>query len=238
MVNHTIFLLFSLYLYKYVYELLPSVNSKLPFTNAIWSMSMYFVIFWLGLRNLERSFREDIHSGNIEMYLLRPLGYVSQKVLIQIGQGLIPFLSALVLSVVVDWSLVGLPTVGISLGYWTLGLIIIFILSQILTCFIFTLCGLSGFWLQNSEPTYFVVSKLIMILGGAWVPIAFFPKTLQLIALYSPFGASMALSYAMYPDFGARLLPLLLNVSFWIIVLGVSTHVVSKRAIRKLSVNG
>ena len=47
MVNHIIFLLFSLYLYKYVYELVPSMQSKLPFPNAVWSMSVYFIIFGL-----------------------------------------------------------------------------------------------------------------------------------------------------------------------------------------------
>lgn len=238
MINHTIFLLFSLYLYKYVYELLPSLHDKLPFTNAIWSMSMYFVIFWLGLKNIEKIFREDIHSGNIEMYLLRPMGYIWQKVFIQIGQGLIPFTSALILSVLVGYLLVGLPSVNMPIFLWILSLVVIFFISQILTCFIFILCGLSGFWLQNSEPVYFVVSKIIMIFGGAWVPVAFFPKTLQLIAEFSPFGASLGLSYAMYPNFGDRFFILVLNTAFWILFCGILVQIVSKRAIKKLSVNG
>src|SRR5258708_6772004 len=86
MMNHLVFLLFSLYLYKYVYELLPSLQSKLPFANAVWSMAVYFMVFWLGVRNIEKIFREDIRSGNIEIYLLRPIGYIWQKVLIIIGQ--------------------------------------------------------------------------------------------------------------------------------------------------------
>ena len=238
MINHTIFLLFSLYLYQYVYELLPSLHSRLPFTNAIWSMSMYFVVFWLGLRNIERIFRQDILSGNIEIYLLRPINYVWQKVFVQIGQGLIPFFSALILSVLVDIFLVGLPQMSMSIPVWTMSLIAVFILSQILTALIFVLCGLSGFWLHNSEPIYFVVSKFIMIFGGAWVPVAFFPKALQLIAEFSPFGASMGLSYAMYPDFGARFGVLMLDMGVWIVICAVLVHIVSKQAIRKLSVNG
>ena len=237
MVNHTIFLLFSLYLYKYVYALLPAMGSRLPFSNAIWSMSMYFVVFWLGLRNIEKIFRQDIISGNIELYLLRPINYVWQKVFVQIGQGLIPFISALILSIIVDYLIVGLPQMSMPLSAWILSLVIIFILSQILTAFIFILCGLSSFWLQNSEPVYFVVSKFIMIFGGAWVPIAFFPKALQIIAEFSPFGASMALSYAMYPNFAERFGIIVLNVLFWILVCGILVHIVSSRAMKKLSVN-
>lgn len=238
MINHIIFLLFSLYLYKYVYELIPSMHDKLPFSNAIWSMSMYFVVFWLALRNIEKIFREDIKSGNIEMYMLRPISYVWQKVFMQLGQGLIPFASALVLSIIIDYLLVGLPNMSMPLYLWILSLVIIFILSQALTCLIFVLCGLSGFWLQNSEPIYFVVSKFIMVFGGAWVPVAFFPPLLQKIAEFSPFGASMALSYAMYPNFAERFGLILINIIFWILVCILLVNVVSKRANKKLAVNG
>jgi ABC-2 type transport system permease protein len=214
------------------------MQSRLPFPNAIWSMAVYFMIFWLGLRNIERNFREDIRSGNIEMYLLRPIGYIWQKVLIQIGQGLIPLLSATILSVVVCYFFVGLPIVNVPLIYWILGLLVILILSQVLTTLIFVLCGLSGFWLDNSEPIYFVVSKFIMIFGGAWVPVAFFPKALQLFAEFSPFGASMSMSFAMYPNFAVHFPIIILNIIFWIIFCWILVNIVSRRAFEKLSVNG
>jgi len=238
MVNHVIFLLFSLYLYKYVYELLPSLHNRLPFSNAIWSMSMYFVVFWLALRSIERVFRDDILSGNIELYLLRPISYIWQKVFIQIGQGFISFCSATILSVIVDYFLVGLPTVNMPLWLWITSLVVIFILSQILTALIYVLTGLSGFWLHDSEPIYFVVSKIIMIFGGAWVPVAFFPKLLQLIAEFSPFGASVGLSYAMYPNFGEQFGILVIDLLFWIVVCGLAVKIISNRAYKKLAVNG
>src|SRR3989344_7494875 len=238
MINHMIFLLFAIYLYKYVYQLLPSITSKLPFPNAIWSMSMYFVVFWLALRNIEKIFRYDILSGDVEVYLLRPIGYVWQKVFMQIGQGLMPFMWALILSVGVDYFIVGLPNMNMPIFLWIISLAVVFILSQTLTCLIFVLCGLSGFWLGNSEPIYFVVSKLIMVFGGAWVPVAFFPRALQVVAEYSPFGASMAISYAMYPNFGEHVGVLVLNTLFWIVICGVLVNIISKKAMQKLSVNG
>ena len=238
MMNHVIFLLFSMYLYKYVYELLPGMKSKLPYSNAIWSMSMYFVVFWLEVKNIHSIFRTDIRSGNIEMYLLRPIGYIWQKVLTQIGQGAMPFLSALATSVFIDCMVVGAPQVNTPILIWILGLVLIFILSQVLSFMLYILCGLSGFWLHDSFPVYFIISKFIMIFGGAWVPVAFFPKTLQLIAEYSPFGASMSISYAMYPNFGERFVPLVLNLLCWIFVCGLCVYFISKKAFKNLSVNG
>ncbi len=238
MINHTVFLLFSVFLYKYVYELLPQLHDRLPYPNAIWSMSVYFIAFWLGLRNLERAFRNDIQSGNIEMYLLRPFSYIRQKIYMQIGEGLVPFISALVLSVAVSWLFVGLPDVGMPAGQWIVFVALIFVLSRILECIMFVLCGLTGFWLQDSQPVFMVVSKLMMIFGGAWVPVAFFPEVLQKIAEYSPFGATLAISYAMYPNFGTHVYVIILNVLFWIVAMGALMYVVSKHAMRKLSVNG
>lgn len=228
----------TIFIYRYVYELLPNVQSRLPFSNAVWSMSMYFAVFWLGLRNIERIFRQDIISGNIELYLLRPMNYIWQKVFLQLGRGLIPFVLALILSVSINASILGTPAVHIPISLWIIGLAIIFVLSQILTCLIFVLCGLAGFWLQNSEPIYFVVSKLIMIFGGAWVPVAFFPHVLQRIAEFSPFGAAMEIAYAMYPNFAERFWIMVLNTVVWIIICTLLVLVISNRAVRKLSVNG
>ena len=81
--------------------------------------------------------------------------------------------------------------------------------------------------MDNSEPVYFLVSKLIMIFGGAWVPVAFFPKALQLFAEFSPFGGAMAVSFTMYPNFTERFPLLIFNIVFWIIVSIILVRVVS-----------
>ncbi|MBP9716217.1 MAG: ABC-2 family transporter protein [Candidatus Pacebacteria bacterium] len=238
MINHIIFLLFSIYLYKYVYELVPSMQGRLPLPNAIWSMSMYFIVFWLGFREIEKSFRNDIKSGNIELYLLRPVGYIWQKVFFQIGQGLISFIFATIFSVTISYFLIGLPAVDASIGLWIFGVLLVFILSQILICLIFITCGLTSFWIEDSEPIYFIVTKMMMIFGGAWVPVAFFPKFLQLFAIYSPFGSSMAVSFAMYPDFIERIPVILGSIIFWIVVFLITVVFISKSAFKKLAVNG
>lgn len=238
MMNHIIFMLFSIYLYTYIYSLLPSLNARLPFPNAIWSMAVYFMVFWLSVRNVERRIREDIVSGNIEMYLLRPIGYISQKVFVILGQGFVSFVSATILSVLVSYFMVGLPEINFSYTFWIFGIITTLIMSQIVTFLLFILCGLAGFWTENSEPFHFITSKLIMVFGGAWVPIAFFPKALQLFAQYSPFGGAMSLTYSMYPDFQERFPFLVASGVFWIIICLILVKVFSKRAFTKLAING
>ena len=70
--------------------------------------------FWLALRNIQRKFREDVASGNVETYLLRPIDYVKQKLLIQIGEGLWPFFFAIISAIVVCYLLVGWPIINVN----------------------------------------------------------------------------------------------------------------------------
>lgn len=238
MFNHVVFMIFVFFLYKNIYLISPGISNRIPLSNAIWSMSMYFVVFWLGLRELQKTFRKDILSGDVEVYLLRPMHYVWQKVIQQLGAGILPFTFALTTSFIISFLLVGFPVINTGPIIFIVLIIIIFILSQILTAIIYIIAGLSAFWLQDSEPVYFIVSKLIMIFGGAWVPVAFFPHPLQVFAEYSPFGASLALSFSMYPNFSERFSFWVGINLFWIILLGILAYFLSKSAYKRLSVNG
>jgi ABC-2 type transport system permease protein len=238
MLNHVIFLLFNFFLYKNLYNLKPELAQKMPLSNAIWSMAMYFVIFWLGTRRLSRLFKEDIESGNVEMYLLRPMDYIKQKVLQITGQNVYPFFLAIITSCVLSYILVGLPIVNGSGINFVLQLIGIFIFSQILMYLLYIFCGLTAFWLNDNVPIENLFGKFIMILGGAWVPVAFFPEIIQKIAYYSPFGVSASLSLAMYPDSVSNFTRNIVVIIFWSIIFLCINYFMNKKALKKLSVNG
>jgi len=238
MLNHIIFLLFNFFLYQNLYKIKPELVDKIPFQNAIWSMSMYFVIFWLGTRRLSRIFKGDIESGNIEIYLLRPMNYIKQKVLQITGQNIYPFLLALITSVVISFYLVGLPVIYGNKYFFLIQLFVILIFSQILMYLLYIFCGLIAFWMNDNTPIENLFGKFIMILGGAWVPVAFFPLVIQKVAYYSPFGVSASLSLAMYPDSISSFNRNMFVIMFWIIVFGLINYFTYKLAVKKISVNG
>ena len=69
-----------------------------------------------------------------------------------------------------------------------------------------------------------------MLFGNAWVPVAFFPAGLRYFAEHSPFGASMAVSYAMYPDFMQRF-PFWVGINIlWIILLSLLMVIMTRQA--------
>lgn len=238
MVNHTAFLVFVFLFYQYIYSITPALSERIPLANALWSMSMYYVVFWLSLRRIEAAMRKEIQSGVVEVYLLRPMSYVYQKILTEIGNGIVPCIFATVISVGMTYILAGIPDVGMSVGWWIVSTVLLFLVSQIMVALIYVLCGLAAFWMTDSEPVFFIVSKLTMILGGAWVPVAFFPHWMQLVAQYSPFGGTVAIAFAMYPNYGTQVWYLFGNCVFWILVLGLFVQIVSRRALKRLAVNG
>lgn len=238
MVNHAVFLVFVFLFYRYIYKITPALQERIPLANALWSMAVYYIVFWLSLRRIEQNMRKEILSGVVEVYLLRPMSYVYQKILAEIGNGIVPCIFATVLSVGMTYFLVGLPDVGMSVGWWVVTTILLFLVSQVMVALTYTLCGLAAFWMTDSEPVSFIVSKLTMILGGAWVPVAFFPHWMQLVAQYSPFGGTVAIAFAMYPNYGTQVWYLFGNCVFWILVLGFLVHIVSRRALKRLAVNG
>lgn len=238
LLNHTVFLLLNLFLYKNLYNLKPELAQKIPLQNAIWSMSMYFILFWMGVRRISRLFKDDIQSGNVEIYLLRPMGYIKQKVLQITGQHIYPFLMAVGTSCIITYTAVGLPVVHGSGFAFVIRILTLFVLSQVLLYSMYVFCGLTAFWLQNNMPIEQVIGKLIMILGGAWVPVALFPEVIQKIAYFSPFGASAAISFAMYPDSGVNFVRNVVVIVFWSLFFMVINYSMNKMALKKLSVNG
>lgn len=77
-----------------------------------------------------------------------------------------------------------------------------------------------------------------MILGGSFLPIALFPALMYKISLFSPFGAANMVTHTVYESWQTNWYQLVGVQLFWIIVLGLITYFMFKKAKEKVSVNG
>lgn len=85
---------------------------------------------------------------------------------------------------------------------------------------LYVLLGLMSFWLTDATSVYWVMSKLLFVLGGLMLPLELYPDWLQSVARYTPFpyllaGPAGFLLRAPGPDawtLGASL-------SFWALLL-------------------
>lgn len=222
--------------YVNIYKVAPAANNILPYRSALWSMGAYFFALAFTARRLFSYISQLIYTGNIELYLVRPMHVLLFNAAKLLGENLLQALITGATLIVTLWAIVGLPEqLSVSFVLWGIVLLGLGLTIELL---IAALVGLSAIWLENAAPLYMLLDKFILILGGSYVPVAFFPEILKKISLYSPFGATRFLSYSFYPDFADKMWSYLLLQIGWIIILWLCVSFVFARGQKHLSVNG
>lgn len=227
----TIWLYYYLFLYKGGTIL--GVNLQ----TVVWAMFLYFVFMYLNPRNMSTDIQKDIQTGKIEVILTKPVNYISYKLGEYLGNRFFTFVISSLIGVSLMVFFLGVPNNILSLNF-LFTFPVVFILSFIISFELFVILGFLSFWMQDINPVRWILDKTVMILGGAYFPIVFFPDILKKISLYSPMGASQFVSYSAYSNWPVIYKKMFLIQFFWIIVLGFVLFYIQRKAFAKLSVNG
>lgn len=226
-----------LLIYAYVFKQRGGDINGNNFTLVAWSLFFYFCFSSLRLRNLPFEVINDIKTGAVETLFAKPIPYVQYKFFWQVGLGLFPFLVNLLFGITLLYFWIGFPSQFLDFNFWlsfSLALSGCFVLCGI----IYSLVGLTAFWLEEASPVCWVIDKMIMVLGGSYLPVALFPEFMLWLAKYSPFGASQFITHSLTHYWSKHWLSYVSIQFFWIVVLGTSVLVVYKAAHRRLTVNG
>lgn len=226
-----------LLLYWSVFKLKGGVINGVDFPIVAWSMFAYFAFSILNLRHITRLMKIDIMSGSIETLLSKPISYLSYRMWWQIGLGIYPFLVLTPILGIILYLVIGLPATMTNLAFW-LTMPVVFLLSIVLMLLLYGMLGLAAFWIEDIRPIFWIFDKIVMILGGSYLPIALFPNWLLLVSVYSPFGAAQFLSHTVNPDWQANWLSMISIQLFWIVFLGLIVYYLFSRAQRRVTVNG
>ena len=226
-----------LLLYWYVFKIKGGVVNGVTFQIAAWSMFLYFCFMILRLRDIALLIMQDIKSGTVEILLSKPINYLIYRIWWQFGSGLYSFFFASILGSVALFFIIGIPATMTHV-FFVFSLILVFILSVILSIFIYSIVGLLAFWMEDIKPLFWIVDKAVMILGGSYLPVALFPKIMYQIAIWSPFGASQFITHIVYDSWKYNYLKLFGIQILWIIILGIMVSFIFRRAHKKVSVNG
>lgn len=204
---------------------------------VIWMIACYTIYWAFGSRNIARDITNQIKQGTVEIFLNKPVHYLSFVVSQRIGRNFLTFLLNTIVACALAFFIAGWPDVTLSLEWFGKFFLLLF-LGCILSCQIFSLIGLSTFWLEDSQAVMWIFDKSIMVLGGAYFPIVLMPEILRQIAVFSPFGAILIFSQAFAPDFHAQFVWYVLSQLFWFIMLGILLSFLWKRAVKNLTING
>jgi ABC-2 type transport system permease protein len=209
----------------------------LSFVATIWSLSMYSFAWAVGTRRLCQDVSTDIKEGTIEVRLARPMSYLAYIIAFRLGKNAFLVAAQIGFIVLALLAIAGFPNIDASF-LWFATMFLTFILGTMISTFLYLSVGLIAFWIQDPFPVMWIIDKMVMVLGGSFVPIAFFPSVMRTFAEWSPFGAAMAFSQGFAPDFMSHVAQLLLSQITWVVLLGCLCLLLWKRAQLNVSVNG
>lgn len=227
----------TLLLYAYLFRYKGGSLGGTTFAPVAWSMFFYFALLMLHTREIARMIMEDVRSGAIEILFVRPINYVGYRMTWQIGSGL---LSSVITLVVVGMILV--LWVGVPAQMQWGGFVPTFILaaagSVVVTLLLYTIIGLGAFWIEDISPLYWIVDKGVMMLGGAYFPVALFPPLMTACATWSPFGLAMLVPRTTTNAWATQWHFFLSVQAAWIVMLSVIVIMMMRAARRRVSING
>jgi ABC-2 type transport system permease protein len=129
----------------------------------------------------------EVKDGTIAYTLGRPYSYVAFWISRAMGENVVKIAPMLATGAATAMLLVGpLPGYLRALPFGLVAMVLGMLLGTLWQVWI----GLLAFWFEEVSPFYWILQKMIFIVGGLFIPIDFYPDWLQRFAVYSPFAFS------------------------------------------------
>jgi len=202
-------------------------------------MLWYLVITEAVLLSAPRVWAEvdqDVRTGRLAVQLIHPVSYVFAHLGKAMGERVVRFMINLVAGASVALLLVGpIPISWLGLGLFLVVLPLAFVLDFLGNF----LVGLCAFWLESTTGLALIYTRLVMMFGGAFLPIEIYPKSLQPILRALPFASMLYAPGRMFVNPTADLVrDAVLMQGVALVVFGGAVCVVQALAFRRLFANG
>jgi ABC-type uncharacterized transport system permease subunit len=176
-----------------------------------------------------------IHDGQIGLDLVRPIPFLGGLVAQQAGAnlGYVPLVLGAVPFAFVVGGLAPPASPGAAVAY-----VPSLVLAWLIASLVGLLMGLVAFWTIETHGVTVIYTFAVQLLGGALVPLAFFPDWLRTLADVLPFRAIAAVPVSIYTGAttGSDVLGSYAFQAAWIALLGLLGWATWQRARRVITV--
>lgn len=236
-ISYCIFIFIFLNLWNYIYSNPNELINGYNMNQMIWYVSITEILYLsVRGRKLCRKICDDVRGGNIAYNINKPYNYVEYALFSHLGLVTIRFILLGTLGMLLGFIfLKSFPSITIIefLGV-ILSSIFAIIINSLLTIFI----GLISFFIEDANPFYWIYSKFILVLGTVF-PIEFFPKIMQPFIKFSPIYVVSYGPAKLFVNFdNIQFINIIIAQIIYIILVLVICHLIYKKGVRKLNVNG
>ena len=235
--NYCILIFIFLNLWKYMYSNPNELINGYSMNQMIWYV-IVTEILWMSIsgRKLCKKICNDVRSGNIAYNINKPYNYVEYALFNHLGIVVIRFIIIGIIGMILGlFFLKTFPTISFIK---IIGVLISCALAIIINILFVISIGLISFFIEDSNPFYWLYSKLILVIGTIF-PIEFFPKVIQPILKYSPIYVTSYGPAKLFVDYDINKLVEILGIQFLYLVISIMIcHLIYKKGVRNLNVNG
>jgi ABC-2 type transport system permease protein len=177
---------------------------------------------------------QSIQDGTLSFVLIKPISPYAIWFARDLGSKAFLFMIGLLGYLMVFLFFGSYLIAPASSGHFALFLISV-ILAALLQFFLFEALNLLSFWVENTYGIRFTMRVIMEVIGGAIIPLSFFPGMLQKLFMLLPFPYLIYVPMKLYlgkipPD----QIPFELGmVAAWLIGLGMMNWMLWKRGIRQ-----
>ena len=238
--TYLLFVSVQYFIWSAVYANRPAGEVVKGFTLE--EMITYVAIGWIArsvcFSNLDEEVDELVKSGQIGIYLMRPVNFQLMLIARAIGGSLFRLsFFTLPIAVVILWVFPVSPPVSLAAAF-------LFLLATVFGFLVLALInfsiGLLAFYFKSIQGVMRAKYFLTQLLSGLLLPLTFFPDWSQWIINILPFKATTYVPLQLYlgkiPQ--EEIFASFLFQGAWVLVLLALGHVFSKRAFSKLTIQG
>lgn len=152
-------------------------------SQVIWYLAMTETVILSGSRIFDE-IGAAVRSGDVAYALVRPYSYLGYQLAHSLGMSLPRVgLNLSVAALVVLLFVRGVETSPLGV----LGFLLLAALGLLLDAMIAVLIGLAAFYVEEVRPIHWIYSKLLMSVGGMFLPLDMFPDWLRRVSNWLPF---------------------------------------------------
>ena len=236
-ISYIIMIFIFLNLWKYIYSDPKELINGYNMSQMIWYVIVTEILWMsLGGRKLCAKISDDVKSGNIAYNINKPYNYVEYTLFNHLGRVTLKFIIVTIIGMILGFLFLNtFPPLNLI---QVLGIILSCTLATIINIFLITSLALISFFIEDASPFYWLYSKMILVIGTIF-PIEFFPKVMQPIIKFSPIYVVSYGPAKLFVNFtNSGFIQIIIAQIIYVIISFTICHLIYKKGVRKLNVNG
>lgn len=224
-----------LYIFSNLWATTSGIKGDFQHSEMIWYVYMTETII-ISLPIIQFEIESDIRSGDVAYYLIKPINYLFFKISENLGIYHFRFLVLLIFGFVCCFFLAKgeIPNpsnllLSISMSYLA-GIVLVIFQASI---------GILAFKLQDCSSLFWIWQRCSFLFGGLLMPLEFYPKFMQKIALFLPFSTLISSPASLMFEVNfQKCVFLFFRLLFWLFVGLITSWSLYKRALKSVKING